>query len=122
MTHIWQEQHGNPIFPRLEEPSYQWEEDVIKGTPWEKLGPEQQAEVLHTAYRFERQLKNWEEYKRELETAPPRPKELEKIYGPRTLPPRPTYIAGNMFVGLHDVSDYLLDALRKVRAGEGAGM
>ncbi|HJS24984.1 MAG TPA: RHS repeat-associated core domain-containing protein, partial [Pyrinomonadaceae bacterium] len=122
MTHIWQEQHGNPMIPELENDSYEWEEAVINGTPWEKLGPEQQAEVLQRAYRFERELKHWEELKREYATKPPLPKEIEKIHGPRRLPDRPIFLAGNLFVGLHDVSDYMLDALRKVRAGEGAGI
>jgi RHS repeat-associated protein len=120
MTHIWQEQHGDPIFPRLENPDYEWQADVIAGTPWERLGPEQQAEVLARAYSFERSLKEWEALKKEYATRPPLSKELEKIYGPRTLPARPSYIAGNIFTGIRDVSPYLLEALRKARAGEGA--
>lgn len=120
MTHIWQEQHGNPLIARLGNASYDWKTAVAKGVPFEKLGPEQQAEVVQNAYRHEQEVKRYEEALKDYETAPPRSKELERIYGKRTPPDKPSEFVGDIWSGITVIDDYLDNALKSVRAGQGA--
>jgi hypothetical protein len=122
MTHVWQEQHGDPSTTRGVDASYDWTDSVRTGTPWENLGVEQQAALLPRAYDYEQRLKEWEASRNRVDDRPPLPKELEKLHRPGTWPepPRPTVFVGTGLTGLQDVGGYFLEALRKVRRGFGA--
>ena len=80
LGHVWQYQNGGwgyipkslvvqfVAFSQTGSTSaaYNWEEDFLKGTPWEKLNPEQQAESI-AEYFYYREIGGGQELKRQLE-------------------------------------------------------
>jgi hypothetical protein len=56
VCHVWQHQHGGTdymtraLWAQAVGDGYDWHKGIDAGTPWRELNPEQQAEMIETAY------------------------------------------------------------------------